>query len=144
MTSEWRHVIVMATWISFVPQLVGANGNKHQCFALLIFSEGTPLVTGGFSSQRVSDAENAFLSWRRHWRYVSYTMATTPRSTLCYQSQQMCIIVLFMSVVNILFVDNVTQERSLMRWVLNPSLNETGNVLILLKPYCMDTVNSLI
>ena len=41
-----------------------ADQTKHQSSALLALCEGNPPVTGGFPSQRVSNAENVSFWWR--------------------------------------------------------------------------------
>ena len=43
--------------------------SKHQSSASLAFVRGIPPVTGGFPSQRASDAENVSIGWR-HYEYV--------------------------------------------------------------------------
>ena len=39
---------------------------KHQSSALLALCEGNPPVTGGFPTQRASNAENVSIWWRHH------------------------------------------------------------------------------
>ena len=40
---------------------------EYQTFALLVFCEENPLVTGGFPSQRANGAEKVSISWRISW-----------------------------------------------------------------------------
>ena len=58
---------------------------KHKSSALLNLWEGNPpvtgeLVTGGFTSQRASNAKNVAMSWRHHISR-SYSRRTTPIDT---------------------------------------------------------------
>ena len=46
----------------------GANQTKHRILPVTGLCEGNPPVTGGFPSQRASNAENIFIWWRHHER----------------------------------------------------------------------------
>ena len=65
--------IVCSIVCSSIPQ------RKHQSFASLAFLEGKRPVTGGFPSQRVSNAENVSMSWLHHaWKecHVQHPVAS--------------------------------------------------------------------
>ena len=82
-----------------------------------------------------------------HQNFISYSFATTLHSSLCYQSQQMRIMMLFMRVVNISFADNVSQEQSLAMWSVNQSLNTMvmywSSWQLIACIYCTETGSSL-
>ena len=46
--------------------LLGLTPNKHQKFELFSLCGGNPLVTGGFITERDSNAESVSISWHHH------------------------------------------------------------------------------
>ena len=73
-----RHTILNVT-ITVISVCTGADQRKHQSSASLAFVREST-VTGGFPSQRDSNAENVSIWWRYHGksrcRYIAYTMST--------------------------------------------------------------------
>ena len=50
----------------FFSVMFWVTSKKHQRSALLALCEGNPPVTGGFPSQRASNAESVSILWRHH------------------------------------------------------------------------------
>ena len=77
--SKHRHLRSFSTFC------LCAHQRKHRRSALLALCEGNPPVTGGFTSQRSSNAENVFISLRFqpsrffYWRWNNQTVGPVPR-----------------------------------------------------------------
>ena len=69
-TWHWRHISSIefqsSTSRLFVQQLTEANSKENGKIHVSDPLWGNLLVTNGFPSQKVSNAESVFLSWRRH------------------------------------------------------------------------------
>ena len=87
-TLQWRHneregVPNHCVWIVCSTVCSGAYQRKYQSSASLSLCEWNPAVTGGFPTQRASNAENVFIRWRRHvnsvysWWHARQTMASS-------------------------------------------------------------------
>ena len=67
--SQWRHMSVMTSQITRIETAGSAacsDKRKYQSSTLLTLCVGNQLVTGGSPSQRATDAESDFMSWRHH------------------------------------------------------------------------------
>ena len=66
---QWCHMTLMAPKVTYsFPELqsVLANIKENQSSTLLALCERNPQVTGGFPSQRASDADSVSMSWPHH------------------------------------------------------------------------------
>ena len=57
---------ITAVSIAYPTVCSGADQSKHKSPRITGLCEGNPPVTGGFPSQRASDAENVSFRWRHH------------------------------------------------------------------------------
>ena len=78
---QWCHLSIMASQItsnSTVCSTVcsGLHQRKHQSSLLLAVSEGKPLVTGGFPSQRASNMEKVFMLGHDHAMIIKVPINT--------------------------------------------------------------------
>ena len=73
-TSNWAlwHLKSPATQMFIQPFKL--TSNKTSKATVLVLCEGNPLVTGGFRTQRASDAESVSMSWRHHEMFVCILM----------------------------------------------------------------------
>ena len=113
----------------------GADRRKHQSAASLGFCEGNPPVTGGFPSQRASNAENVSIWWCHHankcvlWR-LSWASAMGSTSavhrSLYAWAAQVYGSVLQIKILNIGYETSVTNTRAAHNTIrANPSAKLT-------------------
>ena len=86
---------------------------KHQSSASLDVCDGNPPLTGGFPSQRASDAENISMAWRDHGleALISYGEDTPVSGNMIVNDSPEFITYTHMSIVAIIF--NIDHYRNM-------------------------------
>ena len=97
--------------IQQLPKAINYHQRKHEIYALLVLCAGNPLVTVGFSAQKVSSAEGVSISLRHHT--IAFHCFTPSTSYSCPVSRHICCISVSWSNIKHVFARRLGSDHGL-------------------------------